>query len=435
MLEQLTKDPAAAADPDRLMELKLLMSRKSPESLDKAAVICKELLDENKKELLDEKKVPHDVSLMLAQVYDLQGKADDARKLYFALASREHPSPDYLAAYIDFLLRRGPEAKTDEAKADQSLKQLEKLVPNDLTTLQLRGRWLRDQNRPAEIEPMVEGRMKKVLAALDKRSTAQEARLDEGVGKLYLKLELYSAAERWYRRLQKLLRPLALSLAKQGRIQEALALCLKAAESNRSPEPALTMVAVLSSSAATPQDFELAERFLKNALNAHKDQPDLLYCLAGIRVLQDRPAEAIDFYRQVRKLRPNSIGVLNNLATLLAERPDPQNRSEALDCIDQAIDLAGPQPGLLDTKGMALYYDGKAEQAVKLLQTACDDPNPDPRYLFHLAVVRARLNQLDKARAALRKARDADLEHQVLTKKDLQLLADLERQLGQSTKN
>ena len=57
------------------------MSRKSPESLDKAAVICKELLDENKKELLDEKKVPHDVSLMLAQVYDLQGKADDARKL------------------------------------------------------------------------------------------------------------------------------------------------------------------------------------------------------------------------------------------------------------------------------------------------------------------------------------------------------------------
>ena len=37
--------------------------------------------------------------------------------------------------------------------------------------------------------------MKKVLAALDKRSTAQEARLDEGVGKLYLKLEADSAAE------------------------------------------------------------------------------------------------------------------------------------------------------------------------------------------------------------------------------------------------
>ena len=40
------------------------------------------------------------------------------------------------------------------------------------------------------------------------------------------------------------------------------------------------------------------------------------------------------------------------------------------------------------------------------------------------------LGQFDEARAALRQARVADLDHQLLTKKDRQLLADLEKKLG-----
>ena len=47
--------------------------------------------------------------------------------------------------------------------------------------------------------------------------------------------------------------------------------------------------------------------------------------------------------------------VLNNLATLLAEQPEPESRNEGRwKYIDQAIDLLGPQPGFLDTKGDGL---------------------------------------------------------------------------------
>jgi Flp pilus assembly protein TadD len=150
--------------------------------------------------------------------------------------------------------------------------------------------------------------------------------------------------------------------------------------------------------------------------------------MANIRVLQDRPAEAIEFYRQALKARPKNVAVLNNLATLLAEQPE--GRNQALECIDQAIDLAGQQPGFLDTKGMALFYSGKVEAAVKLLRAACDAPHPDPRYCFHLAAACARLDQLKEAGDALRKARDGGLEAKLLTQKDRQLLADLDRQIG-----
>ena len=221
-----------------------------------------------------------------------------------------------------------------------------------------------------------------------------------------------------------------MSLAKQGKIQEAMTLCRDAAKSKGSLTPVMTIIEILCSGRAGPKDFQSAEPLLQKALAEHKNQPDLMANLAVVRVLQDRPAEAIELYRQVLRLQPKNIGVLNNLASLLAEKPEPQARREALEYVEQAIDLAGKQPLLLDTKGMALLYDGEAERAVKMLQSACDYPRPDPRFLFHLAAACARLDQLDRARAALRKARDADLERQVLTKKDRQLLADLDRQLG-----
>ena len=65
-----------------------------------------------------------------------------------------------------------------------------------------------------------------------------------------------------------------------------------------------------------------------------------------------------------------------------------------------------------------------------VLQEAAQAPSPDPRYCFHLAVAYGRLGQLDKARAALQQARAADLDHQLLTKTDRQLLAELEKKLG-----
>jgi tetratricopeptide (TPR) repeat protein len=419
LLEQSAGDPTSLTD--RIAEAELLIRRGGGQNLEKAAALCKVLLAEAKQPLPG-------VNLMLAQVRELQGNLDDARNQYRTLVEQNNPSPAQLANYIGFLLRHGP-----AAEADERLKQLEKITPYDVTALELRARWLRDQKRIAEIEPLVEGHMQKVLARLNKGDTRQEAIFSRAAGDLFQRLELYSAAERWYRRLQKLgveiYSPLAMSIARQGRIQEAVAVCKEAEKSDHSPRPALVVAAILMTGRATPKDLEDTKPYLEKATEEHKDQIALLSCLASINALLDRPAQAIDLYRQILKQQPKNVATLSDLATILAEQSSDENRKEALKSVERAIELAGPQPNLLDTKGMALFYDGQPERAEIALKAAAQSPNPDPRYCFHYAVVCAKLGDLDRARKALRQARDGDLEHQLLTKKDRQLLTELDKQL------
>jgi cellulose synthase operon protein C len=368
----------------------------------------------------------------LAEVRELQGNVDDARKQYDALVdvNDQNASPTQLTNYILFLLRHGP-AKV----ADQRLNQLEKLAPEDVLTVELRARWLRDQKRTAEIEPLVESHVEKALARIDTKDASKEAQLARIVGDLYQRIGLYSAAERWYRKLQSLAagtyEPLVISLAKQGQIQKAVALCQEAAKDDPSMRPALLVAEVLTSGRATPQDMKAAEPYLQKVLESHKDQPELLIRLAAMRLLQDQPQDAVALYRQILKLKPGNVAVLNNLATVLAEQPEPESRQEAMDIVDRAIELAGPRADLLDTKGMVFFYEGQPEQAVGRLQAAADAPNSDPRFGFHLAAACWKLGQLDRAREALRRSREADLEHQLLTNRDRQLLADLEKHLAQ----
>ncbi|MCD4726618.1 MAG: tetratricopeptide repeat protein, partial [Pirellulales bacterium] len=130
-------------------------------------------------------------------------------------------------------------------------------------------------------------------------------------------------------------------------------------------------------------------------------------------------------FRRVLTLKPTDVATLNNLATLLAEQPG--KRQEALEYIDRAIRIVGPQSGLLDTKGMILVFDDKPDEAVPLLEEAAATPQADPRYHFHLAVAYDRIGEAEKARAALLAARKGNLTRQVLTPLDRQMLADLEK--------
>ena len=223
--------------------------------------------------------------------------------------------------------------------------------------------------------------------------------------------------------------PLANSLAQQGRMREAIELCRVAAQSDHTARPALVLAMVLMVGKPAAEDFQLAEATLAKAVADHKDDVDLLSAVAGVRVIQQRPDEAIRLYRQVLALKPAHVPALNNLATLLAEQPD--TRPEALQYIDRAIENVGRQPGLLDTKGMIWVFEGKAKEAVPLLREAAATPRSDPRYHFHLAVAYDRSGDAKNAQAALETAHQGNLMRQVLTPSDLQMLADLEKKFGQ----
>jgi cellulose synthase operon protein C len=253
------------------------------------------------------------------------------------------------------------------------------------------------------------------------------------VGSLYSAVGLHQAAERWYRRLLDIspdrYEPLASALAHQGRMREAIEFCRKAAESDDSARPAMVLGVVLLSGKPTADDLRFAEATLAKAAAAHKDDANLLSTLAGVRVIQEQVDEAVRLYRQVLALKPTHVATLNNLATLLAEQPD--KRQEAIQYIDRAIGIVGPQAGLLDTKGMALVFEGKPDEALPLLQEAAATPGSDPRYQFHLAVAYDRAGDTEKARAALTTARKGNLTSQLLTPLDRQMLAELEKKFGE----
>ena len=408
---------------DRLLHVVTLARRGGHENLAKAERICQGWL-------ADVQQPQPAARLLLAIVQERQGKLEEARKQYQALVAEPRPALQAILRYVDFLLTRGP-----PAEADKWLRKLEHLAPEDFSALELRARWLRGQGRVAEIDPLVESAAETLQKRIGKEDSRQQAQLCRAVGDLYDRLARYSAAERWYRRLVKLepdgYGALATSLAKQGRTQEAVALCDEAGKGAKSAQSALTLAGVLLSGRATTEDLKQAEPSLRKAMEMYKDDIVLLANVANVRILQGRADEAIEIYRQILQRQPRRPEVLNNLATLLSERPEPEIRKEAMEHIEQAIELSGPQPGWLDTKGLLLGYEGKPEQAVGLLEEAASVPHADPRWLFHLAVAQARLGDLEKAGAALQQARDGELDHQLLTAMDRQLLADLEKKLGQ----
>jgi Flp pilus assembly protein TadD len=206
-----------------------------------------------------------------------------------------------------------------------------------------------------------------------------------------------------------------------GRVEEAVASLERLEELSPGSQAAITLRAQWLQAKGRTGEIE---PLVQDALKRHGGDPEWLYALAGLGLMQQRPDEALALYRRVLTIRPNHLPTMNNIATLLAEQPGQSQ--EALRVIEQAIQLVGQQAPLLDTKGMVLLHAGRVREAVRCLEAAAASARPDPRYSFHLAVAYDRLGCTDKAREALRKARQGDLDQYVLTAGDRKLLAEIE---------
>ena len=138
--------------------------------------------------------------------------------------------------------------------------------------------------------------------------------------------------------------------------------------------------------------------------------------LAAYRVLLDRK----DLLSQ------QAAAAANNLAFHLAA---PDTAAEAEELIARAIAELGPQPDVLDTRGVVRLAAGKGQEAVADLQEAVLVPT-GPKYL-HLASALALQNQVEAARKALAEAKKLGLVPRRLSEGDQDLLKSLEATLGQ----
>lgn len=129
----------------------------------------------------------------------------------------------------------------------------------------------------------------------------------------------------------------------------------------------------------------------------------VLLSLADVYDFQERFAEARAIYATILDADPRNVVGLNNLAILnsYAERPDERERGAGL--IDQAIEIVGPLPTLLDSRAIVKLNLDQLDSALDDLRQALDQDS-NPTYWLHLAYIQLRKNDLRGASESFEKA-------------------------------
>ena len=205
--------------------------------------------------------------------------------------------------------------------------------------------------------------------------------------------------------------PLAAFLGRRKRVVEALDLCDPAWKSSQPELASQASVAVLYASMAGEEACRRVADHLEDAIQRNPDKVPLQFDLANVEILQGKFPQAEAIFRKIFEKDKENASSANNLAWLLAIQDG--KASEALGLIDQAIQISGQLPMLLDTRATARLALGQVDAAVEDLEEATNS-GPSPTRYFHLAQAYLKANKSREAREALREANVLGLEESKL---------------------
>jgi tetratricopeptide (TPR) repeat protein len=340
---------------------------------------------------------------LLAMLYAAEGRDPECEATIRELLDRRDPR--HLVFYLGYLIRKN---RLDEA--DPTLRQLKEVDPENPVCLEAEGDLLKLRNKDPELR-----------ALLLKAAETRPAQLGQIAG-LCARYGFAAEAESLYRRFAQAdpkqperWLPLVAFLSDQDRPDEAL----KVIESirNRVPGEFATGMAlsIFSSPKATPDQKQRVESWLEEEIAKKPDMLELSAKLALIRIDENRFEEADAINRRILAAAPDNVEALNNQAWFLAlrgasdSRPDPAAIAEARAMIDRAIDVAGGQPGLLDTRAVVLIRAGQPALALKDLTHAQALATTKPILALHLAWAYHAAGRSDEARKALEHATELGL--------------------------
>jgi predicted Zn-dependent protease len=435
---------------DRLRAVLLTRKGRSVEerkqSLNQAKKILEGQLNKADIEAVDVDRV------LLAKIYEQEAALNQdpaalekSRKALRHLVVQANPTAASLSTYIRFLLRsvdspvlvkltqsqRDTQRAAWLSDAQSRLDELDRILgpQGQASTLQLRIALLKGQRRESDAIKLVQNYASKQVAVV--KDDQERARLYLTLGNLYSSLGRHSDAQLWYERLMPLApgayAMLATSLVAEGKVAQAVEVCLAEAEESPSAAVATTLAQVLASGNYQGEKLDDARSLVSAQLKQHDRDVPLLLGTAVWHVTREELDSAIALFRRVIEIEPSHTLALNNLATLLGERE--ADRLEAMEYIDRAIVAAGRTPSLLDTQGTILLSAGKIEEAITSLEEAIAVGGDDPRYYFHQAAAYVSAGRLESARQAFKAARDKGLDQALLTESDKKLLSKVTQAL------
>ncbi len=369
-------------------------------------------------ERLFERLVNHSFSstdtdrMMLAQVLTRQARFNAGQRQYLLLVADSTPNLNNLVAYIEFLL-----AHRKETAATKWIERLRQLEPASLRTAALIQKQRVRAGSPAEAPLIEQAAIRDYGNVLGRESQIEFC---VAVGDLFNELGLFQDAERWHRKVVAMnadfCGPLALTLARSGKLHAALSVCGRSITDGGSNNRLKLLASVLTIAPAEGPKLEGLLLPVVNAVKRHPDDSDLLMALANARIANGKMAEALADYRRVVALRPDDAIARNNLAMLMLD--DPELLKSGLNHIETAIELGGEQPDLLDTKGCLLLATGDGDSAVEVLEQALHGRSGDSRIGLHLWVAYRLSGQAMKADLLADTIDGEALSSQVLTVSD-----------------
>jgi tetratricopeptide (TPR) repeat protein len=343
--------------------------------------------------------IPADVRFLLAQLYEADGQWNKARVYMLALVNEFDKNPNYVSRYIRGLLRHN-----GAEEAGKWVEKLSVLSPDSFEAAELKARVLKAQGRQAAevAEPIRAYARRK-----DVRPELAAAMLDEfgAPGEAEILYQQFAASSPQ----PEATLLLAGFLARQKRLPEALALCERAWANCSAEAVAATCVAALRVGDSNAAQQRRVEQWIEVAINKNPQSTMLPIMMGMMYELCDRTNDADARYRQVLLQDPRNIVALNNLAYLLALREN--KAAEALKLINQAIDLAGPNAELLDSRALIYLHAGQIGPALRDIQQAIVQvPIPSKTLNFRLAQVHFADKNRAAAVAAMSKAKELGLQ-------------------------
>jgi tetratricopeptide (TPR) repeat protein len=183
---------------------------------------------------------------------------------------------------------------------------------------------------------------------------------------------------------------------------------------------------------ATPEQIQHVEQWFDRAMREYPDSWSLQLQLSDLRDFQRRYDDAEKLYRALLSrsdvpAKDRAI-ILNNLSFLLAMQG--RNRDEAIHLIDEAAGLFGPQPDMLDTRGVVYLSKGDVQQALADLSDAVISTSPKAVQFVHLAMAQAQARDESGARKSLDRAKELKFNPDDLSPLEKSKYEDLLKQLN-----
>jgi cellulose synthase operon protein C len=321
-------------------------------------------------------------------------------------------NPNHLALLASLQTERGA-----DTLAKNTVNRLKVLAPNQNISIMEEARLLARTDKPKAAELL--NKLVVPGNAFDRAKTVGRAL--ESVGCLAEAEALYKAFAESKDIPDGNHMPWVEFLIRQKRGVEAIPLALD--NQARKPNCPMTITAQLLTAALrlpglTPVPAEMnaeVDKFIATLAATQKDNADVLLAVAELADIRGRHEEALQAYRKAIAVQKNpavKAQIVNNLA-LLTVLVKPNAGEEPLRLVNESIGDLGPEPFLLDTRGMIWLLSGDPKKAQDDLQAA-STASPSPVYWYHLARAYDAQKSSAERNFALDKAKKLGLKKELL---------------------